>query len=912
MKRFTSLMLTLVLAVAAWAGPTDLPQITTDVNNPIYYTIVNTRSSQPGGYMYFAGENVGLKDEQVAKIEAKHKFYFTGTHEALYVHNAATGLKLASMSSWTEAGTVWAVGVSPKGNGLAFGPQGGLGGNSCWNEKNFATNETTSDFTTWSANDDGSVFLVALAEDCEINIDHFYTIECPVFEQTQGVKKGLIVNEDGSLGWNTVDLANKNCYWIPTTVNATTVALKNLGTGKYLNGTEVSEEYVASAVKVLGQGQYNIVSNNVTVHANNHGGGANASGNIVSWGSGFNTASGWIFVEHQDPDALQEIEITYNFTYKGEATEYTQTVKTAVGEEYPNITVAFPFGITATKPAGAIAADAQTTVTIALEENLPFACASSYDAIENWYYVKLKGANYLYHEAGKDHIALDQTAVAADNKAAYSWAFVGNPFDGFQIVNMAAGEGYILSSSTNTEDGNTGANTHPVMTATSVPEGNNELWVLTASTHQANGFYIAQKGFANNRMNNRDGKLAYWNGGADNGSTFTVELRPSSVAELTTLVAQAEALLSQITIGEAIGQYSSNYEGYAAKYEEIAGYVAAGEIQEAVAEEYVITLSAIMNSFSVNGLVAGKYYTFSNGGYYITSGLTTTNQGDRIACSETKDATAIYYFDGQHLLAYSTGLYFGLNANDWTFEAVGSADISTITFAAVNGGTANVLNICSGGRWLHRTDAYINRCSNNTCGELHNWTIEEVTALPVAVSAAGYATFFAPVAVQVEGVTAHTVTVDGESAILSEALTVIPANTGVVLKGAEGIYNFAITTAADFEGENLMAGTIAKSVVAKNNAECYVLANGENGVGMYRAVNGENDTEFLNAGHKAYLAVEGESGIKSYSFRFEGATTGIENVEVENAAVIYDLTGRQVNAVERGIYIINGKKVLVK
>ena len=93
MKRFTSLMLTLVLAVAAWAGPTDLPQITTDVNNPIYYTIVNTRSSEPCGYMYFAGENIGIKDEQVATIEDKHMFYFTGSHEALYVHNKATNLK---------------------------------------------------------------------------------------------------------------------------------------------------------------------------------------------------------------------------------------------------------------------------------------------------------------------------------------------------------------------------------------------------------------------------------------------------------------------------------------------------------------------------------------------------------------------------------------------------------------------------------------------------------------------------------------------------------------------------------------------------------------------------------------------------------------------------------------------------
>lgn len=913
-------MLMLLCAVTTlWAGPTDLPQITTDVNNPIYYTIVNTRSSQPGGYMYFAGENIGIKDEQVATIEDKHMFYFTGSHEALYVHNKATNLKLATIGdgnkaagSWTAEGTVWAVGVSPKGTGLAFGPKGGLNGNSCWNECNYTTAEDKPDFTTWSANDDGSIFLVALAEDCEININDFYTIEAPLFEQVQGVKKGLIVNEDGSLGWNTVDLTNKNCYWIPTTIDGATVALKNLGTGKFLNGAAVADEEVNSTVKALGLGQYNIVSNNVTVHANNHGGGANASGNIVSWGSGLNTASGWVFVEHQDPDALEEVEITYNFTYKGEATEYTQTVKTAVGEEYPNITVAFPFGITATKPAGTIAADAETTVTIALEENLPFNYYSSYKAIENWYYVKLKGANYLYHEAGKDHIALDQATVPAAGKAAYSWAFVGNPFDGFQIVNMAAGEGYILSSSTNTADGNTGANTHPVMTATSVPEGNNELWVLTASTHQENGFYIAQKGFANNRMNNRDNKLAYWNTGADNGSTFTVELRPSSVAELTALAAQAEDLLAQITIGEAIGQYSSNYEGYAAAYAEIAAYVEAGEMEEAVAEEYVITLSAIINSFSVNGLVTGKYYTFSNGGYYITSGVT---EGGRIACSETKDATAIYYFDGQHLLAYSTGLYFGLNANDWTFEAVGSADISTITFAAVNGGTANVLNICSGGRWLHRTDAYINRCSNNTCGELHNWTIEEVTSLPVSITAAKYATFFAPVAVTVaEGVTAYTATVDAANnkVILNKVDGVIPANTGVVLQGEANTYNFAITDDVEAIDGNALRGSAAATYYTTAGTY-YALGVVEGKVGFYRD-EFKND-RFQNNSHKAYLYVEGTQNAAAFSFRFDfDGTTSVEEVETETAeTVIYDLTGRRVGEIiKAGVYIINGKKVLVK
>ncbi len=913
MKRFTSLMLMLLCTVTAWAQ--ELVQITTDTSNPIYYTIYNTRSQEPGGFMYYAGDAVGIKDGcNSAVLEDKYKFYFTGSDNALYIHNAATTNKLATVGSWTTEGTVWCVKQREDGN-LAFGPQGATDDEKYWwNDKNYATDAAVSDFTVWTSYDAGSGFVVEPASEFTYpEVGKFYTIEAPLFEKVQGVAKGLVANGGNSLGWNTVDLANKNYYWTLVKDDETNALyLKNVGTGYYINGDAVSEDAAALTTNALGSDQFNIVTNNVKLHANGHSNGNGASGGVLSWNGAANSASAWKFVERKDPDAVETLDITYNFTYKG-VNKGTQTKTVLVGEEYPDIEISFPFGITATKPDGNVAENSETTFTIVLEENLPFDCYSSYDAIENWYYVKLKGTNYLYHVKDQDYIALDQTAVAADNKDAFSWAFVGDPFNGFQFVNKAAGQGYVLSSTTTTTDGNTGGNTHPVMTATPVVEGNNELWVLTASTYQANGFYMAQKGFASNRMNNRDGKLAYWNGGADNGSTFTVELRLTAKAELIALAAQAEALLAQITIGEAIGQYSSNYEGYAAAYAEIAAYVEGGEIEEAVAEEYVATLSAIMNSFSVNGLVAGKYYTFSNGGYYITSGVT---EGGRIACSETKDATAIYYFDGEHLLAYSTGLYFGLNANDWTFEAVGSTDISKITFAAVNGGTANVLNICSGGRWLHRTDAYINRCSNNTCDELHEWTIEEVTSLPVSITAAGYATFFAPVAVTVaEGVKAYTVTVDGDVAKLNEIGATIPANTGVVLAGAEDAYDFAITTAAAFEGTNLMAGTIAKTLVTKpENTECYVLANGENGVGMYVAKNGENTAEFLNAGHKAYLAVAGSANIASYSFRFEDGTTAIENVEVENAVkAIYDLTGRRVEAITApGIYVVNGKKVLVK
>ena len=74
------------------------------------------------------------------------------------------------------------------------------------------------------------------------------------------------------------------------------------------------------------------------------------------------------------------------------------------------------------------------------------------------------------------------------------------------------------------------------------------------------------------------------------------------------------------------------------------------------------------------------------------------------------------------------------------------------------------------------------------------------------------------------------------------------------------------------------------------------------------------DGKWLNNANKAYLPASVANGAASYSFRFGEGTTGVENVVVENELkAIFDLTGRRVEAITApGIYIVNGKKVLVK
>ena len=944
MKRFTSLMLMLLCAVATWAGPTDLPQITTDLDNPIYYTIVNTRSSQPGGYMYFAGANVGIKDEQVATITDKHMFYFTGSHDELYVHNAAApGLKLATIGdgnkaagSWTAAGAAWAVGVSPKGTGLAFGPKGGLNGNSCWNECNYATNADKPDFTTWSANDDGSIFLVALAEDCEININDFYTIEAPLFEQVQGVKKGLVVNEDGSLGWNTIDLTNKNHYWVPTTVNGQTVALKNLGTEKYLNGTEVSADYVASTVKALGLGQYNIVSNGTTVHANNHGSGANASGNIVSWSTGVNNASAWQFVKQQDPDAVKAIAITYNFTYNGQVLEgYTQTVNTVTGTEYPNITVSFPFGVSATKPEGTIAKEdaPAKTVTIAVEENLPFEPAKDFESIAKWYYMKNKGAFYLGHVDNQNYIALGdaQKTVDANNKDAYSWAFVGDPFVGYQIVNKATGNSKVLSSTTSISND---AQTWPVMTATPVPDGNNELWVLTASSHQTNGFFIAQKDHGSNRMNNRDNKLAYWTGGADNGSTFTVEER--DMTGVSELLAYIEAVDVERPVGTDVGYYTQ--ESVNTFKAALAAAKAEAENEGKTAESVLAVQTALQNA--VNGLVINlpKENTF----YVLYNPIRKTyaySKSDNKlyhASSVAGHSSTVWKFeknsDGTYkLYNVNNGQY--INELVWQNSSLLGDVAVSFAISAQNIENYVFIKTVDHGYEMHAQGAdngELVRYNTNATNNASSWVIKEFDGTlshTLTVGDAGYATLMLGYNTTIptidgEDCGVFTAAIDGEWAVMSEVEGVLPANTAVIVKAAAGDYTFDYTAETATVENNDLRGTLYN----KNMTEdAYVLGKDENNVAYLGKVvynvntNTENDDPevtyeaWKNNANKAYLpAPANAEGIKSYSLRFPG-TTGIDGVEVENEVkAIYDLTGRRVEVAERGIYIVGGKKVLVK
>ena len=197
----------------------------------------------------------------------------------------------------------------------------------------------------------------------------------------------------------------------------------------------------------------------------------------------------------------------------------------------------------------------------------------------------------------------------------------------------------------------------------------------------------------------------------------------------------------------------------------------------------------------------------------------------------------------------------------------------------------------------------------------------------LAVGATGYATLYYSNfdLVVPEYTEAYTFgSVDG-ALVKSETYaegTVIPAGEAVVVYTANDVpctLNFkkGIATFA-CDASSQLAGTDEETAITPD-ADYYFYglslnsSNDINSVGFYWMV--DDGAAFTNGAHKAYLKIlksEFTGAMAVKGFAFKGTTTGVESVESSNNApqAIYDLTGRRVSKAEKGIYIINGKKVI--
>ena len=193
---------------------------------------------------------------------------------------------------------------------------------------------------------------------------------------------------------------------------------------------------------------------------------------------------------------------------------------------------------------------------------------------------------------------------------------------------------------------------------------------------------------------------------------------------------------------------------------------------------------------------------------------------------------------------------------------------------------------------------------------LNNVTYTKMEELTVTVGDAGYATYVAPVDVKfgddVEAYIVNGFSLD-KTYVTTEQVNAVPAGTPVVVKAAPDTYTLTVADETD-DVETNQLKVAGKDGVSTEGI--YVLADVKDyGVGFYAIA---ETIKTLPEG-KVYL--EAPATIKFIGFDFNDDATGIKGVETateaENA-VIYNLAGQRVANPTKGIYIVNGKKVLVK
>ncbi len=220
------------------------------------------------------------------------------------------------------------------------------------------------------------------------------------------------------------------------------------------------------------------------------------------------------------------------------------------------------------------------------------------------------------------------------------------------------------------------------------------------------------------------------------------------------------------------------------------------------------------------------------------------------------------------------------------------------------------------------------------------------------VTSAGYATYFSNhkylIAEGLEGATitgytANQDNVEGVTGTLTKNWeysadgdnTEVPKKTALLLRGDEGTYYCHITEEGDGTGDmnpedpnNMLLGSATETKTTGPNGETdgykfYMLSYGadgtgyENTLGFYYGANCENGQAFTSEAHKAWLPIEdnGTGSVKLIGFTLDDdettGITGLSNAPASDA--VYNLQGMRVSdASRKGLYIVGGKKVIVK
>ena len=160
------------------------------------------------------------------------------------------------------------------------------------------------------------------------------------------------------------------------------------------------------------------------------------------------------------------------------------------------------------------------------------------------------------------------------------------------------------------------------------------------------------------------------------------------------------------------------------------------------------------------------------------------------------------------------------------------------------------------------------------------------------------------------GLKAYAVTVDGETLDFNEVTTAVSANTGLLLNGtASTTFTIPLAASGSAPASNALVSTNTTLDTSAN--DYYALGTATEGV-AFRLASG--DVVSSPKANKAYLQVAKGGGARQFIINWDSVTgvSQIENRALTTADTFFDLQGRKVTTLKKGIYILGGKKVMVK
>lgn len=282
-------------------------------------------------------------------------------------------------------------------------------------------------------------------------------------------------------------------------------------------------------------------------------------------------------------------------------------------------------------------------------------------------------------------------------------------------------------------------------------------------------------------------------------------------------------------------------------------------------------------------------------------------------------------YDGGYSIMSKSGYYIGYKSGEiWVSKTLSSY----CKFTAV--WTEKYSPIKTGGAYLcYASNKFSFSTNQHTPIQLYKRT--DVTksyafyttsiSIDVPINKYGYATWYAGMPVEVPaGLNAFTCQVEGNTAMLHAVGTVIPAHTGVVLYAAEAVgkgqnvvlpYANVDTTPI---ASNALIGFVEDTEVDNGKAH-YALNVKNNVVGFYIPQTTTDPvlsatSAFTAIAGKAYLELDAQMSISALELK-RIDDVSVNQISTSSMDIIYDLMGRKVSSPSNGIYVVNGRKMVL-